>query len=134
MAAVQMIDNMMATLEHNITTKTVIGEPVKVGNVTLVPVVDLLFGFGGGLGEGKAKEETPGQGSGGGAGARLAPKAVIVIKDNGEVSVLPFTRGGPLEKLVEILPTVIEKVQMVLKKEEAKKEEPKKVEPKKEIV
>lgn len=124
MATVQLIDNLVTTLERNINTKTVIGEPVKVENCTLVPVMDLTFGFGGGAGEGKAKEEQAGTGSGGGGAARLAPKAIIVIKA-GEVSVVPFTRGGPLEKLIEEIPTILDKVQVVLK-DQVKKEEPKK--------
>lgn len=95
-------------LEKALNTKTVIGEAQQFGNVTLIPVVDVMFGFGGGGGEGGTKENQ-GSGGGAGAGARVAAKAIIVIKD-GEVTVQPLSKGGALEKMVDTLPGIIDKV------------------------
>lgn len=109
-------------LEKALNSKTVIGEAQQFGDVTLIPVVDITFGFGGGGGEGNAKENS-GNGGGGGAGARVSAKAVIVIK-GGEVSVLPLTRGNAIEKIVEVLPGVLEKINFgkAVKPEEKKAE------------
>lgn len=108
-------------LEKAINTKTVIGEAQQFGNVTLIPVVDVMFGFGGGGGEGGTKENQ-GTGGGAGAGARVAAKAIIVIRD-GEVTVQPLTKGGALEKMVETLPGLIEKVAAKANVKADKKEE-----------
>ena len=97
-------------LEKALSTKTVIGEAQQFGDVTLIPVVDVMFGFGGGGGEGTAKENS-GNGIGGGAGARVAAKAVVVIK-GGEVTVLPLTRGSAMEKIVEAIPGLVEKINL----------------------
>ncbi|HYG59141.1 MAG TPA: spore germination protein GerW family protein [Symbiobacteriaceae bacterium] len=105
-------------LEKALSTKTVIGEAQQFGNVTLIPVVDVTFGFGGGGGEGGTKENQ-GTGGGVGAGARVSAKAIVVIKDN-EVTVQPLTRGSALEKIVESLPGLMEKLPMKAKKEETK--------------
>jgi len=113
-----MLDTMMATLEKHLSTKTVIGEAVTVGDVTMVPVMDLMFGFGGGGGEGRDEKNQNGSGSGGGAGARLAPKAIIVIK-GGEVQVLPLVKGSAIEKIVESIPAIVEKFQSMKKEEPA---------------
>lgn len=107
-------------LEKALNTKLVIGEAQQFGDVTLIPVVDVMFGFGGGGGEGSAKENS-GNGAGGGAGARVSAKAIVVIK-NGEVNVLPLTRGSAIEKLVEAIPGIMEKVKV---SKEAKPEEKK---------
>ena len=40
------IDALVSKLEHLVSTKTVIGEPITVGNNTLVPVISASFGLG----------------------------------------------------------------------------------------
>lgn len=117
----EVFQNVLETLERNLSTKTTIGEPVTVGDVTLIPVMDLMFGYGGGGGEasGNKDQAGSGSGSGGGAGARLSPKAIIVIKD-GEVQVLPFAKGGAMERIVASIPGLVEKFgHMKAHKEEA---------------
>lgn len=118
----EMLESVVSLLEKNLTTQSVIGEAVQVGDITLIPVMDLTFGFGGGGGEGKTNDN---MGSGGGAGgaARLAPKAVVVIQ-GGDVKVMPFARGGTIEKILESVPGLIEKIQTkVEKKGEGKNED-----------
>lgn len=104
------IDSIMGPLEKALSTKTVIGEATQIGDVTLIPVIDVTFGFGAGGGEGTAHGQNSGTGGGGGAGARVSAKAVIVIKD-GDVSILPFTKGGAVDKILEALPGLVEKFQ-----------------------
>lgn len=113
-------------LEKSLSTKTVIGEPQHVGDITLIPVMDVAFGFGAGGGEGGAPGEKggTGTGSGGGAGARMSARAIIVIKGN-DVSILPMNKGGGFEKLVDAVPGLIEKLATIQEKRKAeKKEEP----------
>ena len=111
--AMQMMDSLLATLEKHLQIKSIIGEPMTVGDVTLIPVMDLTFGFGAGGGEGR-DDKQGGSGVGGGGGARLAAKAVIVIKD-GEVSVLPLGRGTAIDKIMEKIPGILEKVNVNVK-------------------
>lgn len=120
--SVQMLDSLMETLEKHLTVKTIIGEPMTVGNVTLMPVMDLTFGFGAGSGEGRDDKQGGGSGVGGGGGARLAAKAVIVIKD-GEVSVLPLGKGTAIDKIVEAIPAILEKAPLNVKVNAVRKEE-----------
>lgn len=101
----EFVNSMLASLEKHLTTKSVIGEPVIFGDVTMIPVMDLMFGAGGGGGEG---EKDQGSGSGGGMGARLSPKAVIVLK-NGEAQVLTLGKGSAIDKIVEAIPGLVEK-------------------------
>lgn len=106
--ALEIMDSVLVALEKHLSTKTVVGEPITMGSVTLIPVVDLMFGFGAGGGEGR-DEKQGGSGSGGGAGARLSARAVIVVRD-GDVSVLPLGKGGAIDKIVEAIPGLVEKV------------------------
>jgi uncharacterized spore protein YtfJ len=77
----------------------VYGEPVVVGEKTIVPVADIKYGFGLGYGEGPStsdEEEQPaaaGQGGGFGGGIAARPVAVLEISDEG-VRVKPVTDEG----------------------------------------
>lgn len=99
--------------EKFVSTKTVIGEPYVIGEVTLIPVVTAMAGIGGGGGEGttsKQENANSGTGLGIGGGFRVAPVAVVVIK-GGEVSMLPVSKkSGMLDKLLESLPDLAAKI------------------------
>mgnify|MGYP001018576383 CR=1 FL=1 len=96
-------------LENFFTSKTVVGEAIEVGSVTLIPVVDISFGLGTGSGDGIDDEGNKGTGGGGGVGAKATPTAVIVIK-NDEVQILPIKQSGGMDKLLEMVPDIVSKV------------------------
>ncbi|MCK4224801.1 MAG: sporulation protein [candidate division Zixibacteria bacterium] len=100
-------------------TETILGEPINVGNNTIIPVCRILIGFGAGGGEAETKEKKgEAGGGGGGGGVRIEPAAFIVIKGE-EVTVLG-AKPGKLEGLFEAVPGIIEKIQ---KAKKTKKEE-----------
>jgi len=114
--------------EEFVSTKTVIGEPMVLGEVTLIPIVALTCGIGGGGGEGsvaeREKSDVGGSGEGVGGGFRITPVAIVSIKGD-EVKILPVTKKGSMfEKLFESLPQLIEKAAGQIKhKQGAKKED-----------
>ena len=83
------VENLLKTnleeIERLLNTKTVVGEPIKVEGVTLIPLISIGFGFGAGGGSGQAQK--PGVGEGEGAvtagGGGIKPVAVVVISDDG---------------------------------------------------
>lgn len=104
----------MAEIERVLTSKTVVGDPIVVGETTLIPLLSIGFGFGagGGTGRGEAKQkgQGSGEGTGGGTGggAWLRPIAVIIIDKEG-VAVEPI-RGGlamAAERLAEAIPEMM---------------------------
>ncbi len=97
-------------LEKFIRTETVVGEPFQVGSITMVPIITVSFGVGGGEGSGKDNKGNDGSGGGGGAGCKIAPNAILVIK-NDELSVVPLTSRGSLERIVEMVPEILSKVE-----------------------
>ena len=116
-------DNMNAMFdkfESFVKEKTVIGEPIKMEGLTLIPAMTISFGLGNGGGNGVDATGVGGTGSGGGMGAKISPTAMIVIKD-GTVEILPISKGHAFEKLIEMVPELMEKIELATKK--AKKEE-----------
>jgi len=107
-------------LEKFFTSKTVVGEPITIGDVTLIPVINISFGLGTGSGDGTDEKGNKGVGGGGGVGAKATPTAVISII-NGKVEVLPINQRAGLEKILDMVPDIVSKVN--LSKDEPKKEE-----------
>lgn len=104
----------MAEVEKVLNSKTVVGDPIVVGETTLIPLLSIGFGFGAGGGSGRGESKQQGQGSGEGmgggtgAGAWVKPIAVIIIDKEG-VSVEPI-RGGlamAAERLAEAIPEMM---------------------------
>lgn len=106
------LEMIFSNLEDIIKAKTVIGEPVSVNDdITLVPVVNVAFGIGAGGGE-DGNGEYAGRGVlGAGTGVKLTPSAVIVIKGD-QVSMLPIVMKGGLDQVVELLPELLNKLNL----------------------
>lgn len=99
----------------------VIGDPIELGEVTLVPLsrVSVGFGGGGGTGEGEPPRKKRGRhggrgrgtGSGGGGGGKVRPVGVIVFGPEGvEVQPIP-DKQGLIDRFFDKVPGLIEKVQ-----------------------
>ena len=73
------VGSLFKGMEEFITTKTVVGEPVHVGGMTILPLVDVSFGV-----MASARNEDRRSNGGGGMGGKISPSALLVIK-GGEV-------------------------------------------------
>jgi uncharacterized spore protein YtfJ len=100
----------------------VVGTPIELGGVTVVPLsrVSLGLGAGGGTGEGNGAQrgKHPGSGTGGGSGggAKVRPVAVAVFTAEGvEILQIP-ERKGRLDKLLDQLPPLVEKLSAAVSK------------------
>ena len=106
-----LVKTTLGEIEKVLSTKTVVGEPITIEGVTLIPLISVTFGFGAGGGSGKSEEKQKGEGTGGGTGGGVGvkPIAVIVIDKEG-VRIEPIKGGfsSVIEKLGETIPHMIE--------------------------
>ena len=121
------VENLVKTtlgeIEKVLSTRTVVGEPITIQDVTLIPLISVGFGFGAGGGEGRGEAKQKGEGSGGGAGggAWVRPKAVIIIDKEGvRIEPIMGSISYAIEKVGERIPQMVEKC--IEKWEERKKE------------
>ncbi len=85
------LENIFAVIDDmrdKASVSAVYGEPVQVGERTIIPVADIKYVFGLGYGEGPAgddedEETASGQGGGTGGGVAARPVAVIEVSDAG---------------------------------------------------
>ncbi|MDG6243114.1 MAG: spore germination protein GerW family protein [Methanolobus sp.] len=115
MALEDIMKEVSAELERLVSTKTVVGEAMVVGQTTIIPVTKVSFGFGSGGGQGKTKGEEEGFGGGGGAGAKIEPVAFIVISPEG-TRLMSLSGQTDMGKILESVPGLIEKVRSMKKK------------------
>jgi len=115
------VEILFEKLKDFITSKTVVGEEIKIGKLTLIPIIEVTFGMGSGTSGGKYTKDQEGSGEGIGLGVKARPSAIIVIKDE-EVELLSLHKPGSLEKLIEKFPEIIEKFPHKPGKREGKEE------------
>ena len=74
------IDGTISTLFHGmdgfVSSKSVVGDPIKVGDTIIIPLLDVNFGMAAG-----AFNKQTGNNAAGGIGAKLSPAAVLVISN-----------------------------------------------------
>ena len=107
----QIIERVMGELHQIVKTETVIGEPLQTGNITIIPVSKISFGFAAGSGK---KEHSQ---SGTGGGATVEPIAFLVIDENGKIQVTPISdRETSIGQLVELVPEAFDKIKRFVEK------------------
>ena len=113
-----LIERVMGELRRIVQTETVVGHPVTAGDVTLIPVSKITFGFGAGGGQ-----EGKGQ-SGTGGGAAVEPIAFVVIDAEGKVQILTLQdKEIGLGQLVKLMPEAVDKIRKMVGKKKRRQEE-----------
>lgn len=74
-------------------TEAVIGNEMKVGEFTIVPVSKISVGVGGGGSSGEAHRKGKAPGAGAGGGVRVEPVAFLVVRED-KISLLSVAKGG----------------------------------------
>ena len=112
-AVSEMVSEAVKSIKGLIDVNTVVGEPMSVGDGTIViPISRVSFGFGGGGSEFAPKKEgnEPMFGGGIGGGASVKAEAFMVVS-NGNVRIIPITDSqSAMDKLVDMIPGAIDKI------------------------
>lgn len=97
------VEALFKGMENFITTKTVVGDAINLGDTIILPLVDVSFGVGAGASNADKKN-----GGGGGMGGKMSPSAVLVIKD-GEPKLVNIKEQDGLTKILDMVPGFIDK-------------------------
>ncbi len=104
------MDTTMEKLRTMVDADTIIGTPIVVGNVTLLPVSRVSFGLATGGSDFPSKNGQQLFGGGGGAGVTVNPVAFICI--NGDnVHMMPvYSEMNTIDKAINMAPELIDKI------------------------
>ena len=110
-------------IKDMVDSKTIIGDPIDAGDgIKVIPVSKVTYGFASGGSDFPTKTSKELFGGGGGAAVTLTPVAFLII-NNGSVSVKYITEGpdASVERVVGMIPDLIDKLSEVVDKLKNKK-------------
>lgn len=97
------VETLFKGMDNFITTKTVVGDAINVGDTIILPLVDVTFGVGAGAAADNSKNN-----GGGGMGAKVTPSAVLVIA-NGTTKLVNVKNQDGLTKILDMVPDFVNK-------------------------
>ena len=99
------IESLFKGLDQFVTTKTVVGEPVQVGETIIVPLIDVTCGMAAGAFAEGGKQKQRG---GGGMSAKMSPSAVLIIQ-GGVTKLVNVKNQDAITKAMDMAPDLINK-------------------------
>lgn len=97
------VDSLFKGMENFITTKTVVGDAIHIGDTILLPLIDVAFGV-----AASAKSEEKKNNGGGGMGGKMSPSAVLVIHD-GTTKLVNVKQQDGVTKILDMVPDIVNK-------------------------
>ena len=100
------VESLFQGLDQFMTTKTVVGEPVRFEDGPIIlPLVDVSFGVGAGA---FANQDKKKKNAAGGLGGSMTPSAVLVIQ-NGTTKLVNIKNQDGLTKILDMVPEFVNK-------------------------
>lgn len=95
------VESLFKGMDSFITTKTVVGDAIHIGDTIILPLVDVSFGVGAGAFSGEKKNN-----GGGGMGAKITPSSILVIQ-NGTTKLVNVKHQDGVTKVLDMVPDII---------------------------
>lgn len=97
------VEALFKGVDGMISSKTVVGDAIHIGDTIILPLVDVSFGVGAGAFNDDKKEK-----GAGGIGGKISPCAVLVIQ-NGKTRLVNVKNQDTITKILDMVPDVMEK-------------------------
>lgn len=97
------VQSLFKGMDSFITTKTVVGDAVHIGDTIILPLVEVTFGVGAG-----AFSQDKKNNAGGGMGGKIVPSAVLVIQ-NGTTKLVNVKNQDGITKILDLVPDFVNK-------------------------
>ena len=90
-------------MDSVVSSKTVVGDAIHVGDTIILPLIDVSFGIGAGSFNAEKQEK-----GAGGLGGKMSPSAVLVIQ-NGRTKLVNIKNQDTMTKILDLIPDVIDR-------------------------
>ena len=97
------LESLFRGMDGFLTSKTVVGDAITVGDTIILPLVDVTFGVGAGTSSADKKNN-----SGGGMGGKITPSAILVIKD-GHTKLVNIKNQDSVTKILDMVPDFVDR-------------------------
>lgn len=95
------VESLFKGMDSFITTKTVVGDAIHIGDTIILPLVDVSFGVGAGAFCGDNKQNAAGA-----LGGKIMPSAVLVIQ-NGSTKLVNVKNQDGVTKILDMVPDFV---------------------------
>ncbi len=107
----------MEKIREMVDSDTIIGKPIKIDGITILPISKVTFGFASGGSDFGASSQKDLFGGGGGAGVTIQPVAFLVVQDGTVRTVQLADAGNTVDRAITMMPEMMDKVSSLLKKD-----------------
>ena len=97
------VESLFKGMDSFITTKTVVGDAIHIGDTIILPLVDVSFG----VAAGAFSQEKKNNGAGG-MGGKINPSTVLVIQ-NGQTKLVNIKNQDGMTKILDMVPDIVNK-------------------------
>ena len=97
------VESLFKGMDSFITTKTVVGDAIHIGDTIILPLVDVSFG----VAAGAFSQDKKNNGAGG-MGGKIMPSAVLVIQ-NGTTKLVNIKTQDGVTKILDMVPDFVNK-------------------------
>ena len=97
------VDALFQGMNGIVSSKTVVGDAIHIGDTIILPLIEVSFGVGAGAFNGDKKEK-----GAGGLGGKMTPCAVLVIQ-NGKTKLVNIKNQDTMTKILDMIPDAIDK-------------------------
>ena len=104
----ELLETIFKGVDGFATSKTVVGEPIKVGNATLIPLMEVSVGMGAG-GFNDSKEKKNGNGGPAAMSSRITPTAMLIFED-GRCRLVNVKNQDSMMRFLDMLPDLVDRI------------------------
>lgn len=109
------VQSLFKGMDSFLTTKTVVGDAIHIGDTIILPLVEVSFGVGAG-----AFAQDKKNNAGGGMGGKITPSSVLVIQ-NGTTRLVNVKNQDGITKILDMVPDFVNKFTSKKKEGQEKK-------------
>lgn len=111
------VESLFSGMDSFLSSKTVVGDAIHVGDTVILPLVDVSFGIG--AGNFNSREKGVNDSGAGGMGAKLQPSAVLVVS-GGSIKLVNIKNQDSVTKILDMVPELVDKVTDGIKNKKGK--------------
>ncbi|MBQ1901772.1 MAG: GerW family sporulation protein [Lachnospiraceae bacterium] len=97
------VNTLLKGMDGFLSSKTVVGDPIEIGDTIILPLVNVSFGVGAGMFLGDKKHN-----GAGGLGGKVTPSAVLIIHD-GTTRLINIATHTGIDKVLDMLPDFVDR-------------------------
>lgn len=105
----EIMEGIFRGMDGLISSKTVVGEPIPVGETTLIPLMEVSMGMGAGAFAQDKAAKGKGNAGAGALSTRITPTAMLLLQ-NGKCKLINIKNQDTMTKLLDMLPDLVERI------------------------